>query len=177
MVWISWGYWWFFYTAPPFKFSARRGLGELSIGLLFGPVITMGTGFALTGIHSWGAFLVGIPLGLLTTAILWINQFPDTPSDIASGKVRLVATLGIRNSRWGYLALMVASFTTIIYLYASNIAGKGILIALLAIPGATYLSYKVFQDFEKRTLAQTCANTIYFQMLTGILMILGVLFI
>ena len=167
----------FFYTAPPFRLSSRRGLGELSIGLLFGPVITMGTSFALTGIHSWGAFLVGIPLGLLTTAILWINQFPDTPSDIASGKVHLVATLGIRNARWGYISLMVASFTTIIYLYASNIAGKGILIALLAIPGATYLSYKVFQDFEKRTLAKTCANTIYFQMLTGILMILGVLFI
>ena len=167
----------FFYTAPPFRFSARRGLGELSIGLLFGPVITMGTGFALTGMHSWNAFLIGIPVGLLTTSILWINQFPDTPSDIASGKVHLVATLGIRNARWGYITLMVASFTTLIYLYTSNITGEGILIALLAIPGATYLSYKVFQDFEKRALATTCANTIYFQMFTGILMILGVLFI
>ena len=58
-----------------------------------------------------------------------------------------------------------------------NITGEGILIALLAIPGATYLSYKVFQDFEKRALATTCANTIYLQMFTGILMILGVLFI
>ena len=47
----------FFYTAPPLKLSARRGLGELTIGLLFGPVLTMGTVYALTGIHSQAAFL------------------------------------------------------------------------------------------------------------------------
>ena len=78
-----------FYTAPPFRFSSRKGLGELSIGLLFGPIMTMGVVYALTGIHSLEAFYIGIPLGLLTTAILWVNQFPDTPSDIASGKIHL----------------------------------------------------------------------------------------
>tara|TARA_B100000029_G_scaffold516539_1_gene630682 strand:+ start:12288 stop:13625 length:1338 start_codon:yes stop_codon:yes gene_type:complete len=166
----------FCYTAPPFRLSGRRGLGELSIGLLFGPVLTMGTVFALTGVHSWEAFVVGIPIGLLTTAILWINQFPDTPSDIASGKVHLVATLGIRNARWGYIALMITSFITTIYLYSSDITSKGILLSLLAIPGAVFLSYKVFHDYEKRKLSSTCAKTIYFQMLTGILMTLGILF-
>ena len=78
-----------FYTAPPFRFSSRKGLGELSIGLLFGPIMTMGVVYALTGIHSLEAFYIGIPLGLLTTAILWVNQFPDTPSDIASASASI----------------------------------------------------------------------------------------
>ncbi len=166
-----------FYTAPPFKLSARRGLGELSIGLLFGPVLTMGTVFALTGVHSWSAFWLGIPVGLLTTAILWLNQFPDTPSDIATGKVHLVATLGTRNARWGYLALMAGSFAALTMLYTSEIVATGALLGLAALPGAVYLTLKVFQDYEKRTLAKTCANTIYFQMVAGTLMILGISFL
>ena len=167
----------FFYTAPPFKLAARRGLGEVSIGLLFGPILTMGAVFALTGVHSWDAFLLGIPVGLLTTAILWINQFPDTPSDIATGKIHLVATLGIRNARWGYLGLMAGCFTAIYLLFSSGILSQGALLGMLALPGAVYLTYKVFQDFDKRGLATTCANTIYFQMATGLMMILGISFL
>ena len=167
----------FFYTAPPFKLAARRGLGEVSIGLLFGPILTMGAVFALTGVHSWDAFLLGIPMGLLTTAILWINQFPDTPSDIATGKIHLVATLGIRNARWGYLGLMAGSFLAMYLLFTYDIVLQGALLGMLAAPGAVYLTYKVFQDFEKRELATTCANTIYFQMAAGTLMILGISFL
>ncbi|MBH30846.1 MAG: hypothetical protein CMG71_02510 [Candidatus Marinimicrobia bacterium] len=166
-----------FYSSPPFKLSARRGLGELSIGLLFGPVMTMGTVFALTGIHNWSAFWLGIPVGLLTTAILWVNQFPDTPSDIATGKVHLVATLGTKNARWGYFALMAGSFVALTVLHTYQIVAPGALLGLVALPGAAYLTFKVFQDYEKRTLAKTCANTIYFQMVTGTLMILGISFL
>lgn len=166
-----------FYTAPPFKLSARRGLGELAIGLLFGPVMTMGTVFALTGVHSWNAFFLGIPMGLLTTAILWVNQFPDTPTDIATGKVHLVAALGTKNARWGYLALMLGSFVVTYMLFNSGVVAQGALLAMIAAPGALYLSYKVFQDFEKRELAATCANTIYFHMTAGTLMILGISFL
>ena len=165
-----------FYTAPPFRFSSRKGLGELSIGLLFGPIMTMGVVYALTGIHSLEAFYIGIPLGLLTTAILWVNQFPDTPSDIASGKIHLVATLGIKNARWGYLALLMSSFLTIYFLFSKGVLPTGSLIMMYSIPLGIYLTKKVFDDFEKRELATTCANTIYFHMLAGILLIIGISF-
>ncbi|GIS53265.1 hypothetical protein Ct9H90mP29_03070 [bacterium] len=33
----------FFYTAPPFRFSSRKGLGELLIGLNFGPLMVAGS--------------------------------------------------------------------------------------------------------------------------------------
>ena len=164
----------FFYTAPPLKLSARRGLGELTIGLLFGPVLTMGTVYALTGIHSQAAFLVGIPVGLLTISILWVNEFPDVPSDIATGKVHLVAALGIKNARWGYLTLMAACFVVIYLLYQNGVVNQGALLSLIVLPAAAYLTYRVFSDYDKRELAKTCANTIYFQMVAGLLLILGI---
>ena len=85
----------YFYTAPPLRLAARKGLGELLIGLNFGPLATAGTVYALTGNISAADFLVGIPIGLLTTAILWINQFPDEDSDRATGKINLVPAGGI----------------------------------------------------------------------------------
>ncbi len=166
----------YFYTAPPLKLSSRKGLGELSIGLLFGPVLTMGTVYAMTGIHSWEAFLIGIPLGLLTTAILWINQFPDTPSDIATGKVHLVAALGLTNARWGYLLLMVGAFSSLLILYLTEVVTVGSMLAMLALPVSAWLTYRLFEDYQSRDLVKTNINTIYLQMATGLLMIIGVQF-
>ena len=76
----------YFYTAPPLRLVSRKGLGELSIFLAFGPLLTLGTGFAiLNGDMSYeyitNCILLGLPIGLLTTNILLINQFPDMISD------------------------------------------------------------------------------------------------
>ena len=53
-----------FYTAPPFKFSSRKGLGELLIGLNFGPLMVAGSALVQTGKLLPEAFLVsGTSLG------------------------------------------------------------------------------------------------------------------
>jgi 1,4-dihydroxy-2-naphthoate polyprenyltransferase len=54
----------YYYTAPPLRLAARKGLGELIVGLNFGPLMTAGTVFALTGQLSWMAFFIGLPIGL-----------------------------------------------------------------------------------------------------------------
>ena len=163
----------YFYTAPPLRLVARNGLGELSIGLLFGPVLTMGTVYAFTGTHSFDAFLIGIPLGLLTTSILWINEFPDTPSDIATGKNHLVATLGIENARWGYLILMLLAYTSSILLAINNVMAMSTLIVLISAPWAAWLTYRLFQDYQSRDLVTTNISTIALQAIAGILLIIG----
>ena len=56
------------------------------------------------------AALIGIPIGLLTLAILWVNEFPDAPSDLATGKKHRVATLGTRQARRGYAVLCLGPF-------------------------------------------------------------------
>ena len=163
----------YFYTAPPLRLTARKGLGELTIGLLFGPVMTMGVVYAFSGVHSFEAFLIGIPLGLLTTAILWINEFPDTPTDIATGKVHLVAALGIEQARYGYLALMVGAFASTLILALSGTMSTGTLLALLAAPLAAWLTSNLFRDYQSRELVKTNVNTIALQGITGLLLIIG----
>ena len=163
----------YFYTGYPLRLVARKGMGELLIGLNYGPLMTMGTVFAMTGIHSWNAFLFGIPLGLLTTAILWINQFPDRASDKIAGKNHLVVVLGLEKASWGYLILMVSAFSSIFVLYNLNIVQQGALLSMLALPVALFFSYKVITEYDTRELSIANWGTIGIHSVTGILIILG----
>ena len=86
-----------------FRLVSRRGLGELTIFLTFGPLLTLGAAFAIfdgdliSSEHFINCLLLGIPMGLLTTNILLIrNQFPDAESDKMTGKNHLVVTFGKR---------------------------------------------------------------------------------
>ncbi|MGA9117335.1 MAG: UbiA family prenyltransferase [Bacteroidota bacterium] len=90
----------YFYTAPPIRLVARRGLGELFIGLAFGPLITAGVVYTVTGSTEllWSSLLLGAPVGLLTANILVINQVPDAEADASTGKNHLVVTLGKENT-------------------------------------------------------------------------------
>ena len=38
----------FFYTAKPIRLSGRKGLGELTIYLCFGPLLTVGSAIAMS---------------------------------------------------------------------------------------------------------------------------------
>ena len=103
----------YFYTARPLRLVARRGLGELAIFLAFGPLLTLGTGYAISaetiGFLSNEFYMLlslGVPFGFLTTNILYINQFPDAESDAKTGKNHLVVTLGKKAARWGYLVIL-----------------------------------------------------------------------
>lgn len=87
----------FFYHAPPLRL-AYRGLGELAVGVCYGPLIVAGTYVVQRGTLPVSVFLLGAPLGLVIAAFLWINEFPDYDADRASGKRNLVVRLGRRRA-------------------------------------------------------------------------------
>jgi 1,4-dihydroxy-2-naphthoate octaprenyltransferase len=105
----------YFYTAPPLKF-AYRGLGELDIFLNLGPVPVVAAYYVQTGtLDGWMPVAVAsLPVGLLMTALLWINQFPDAPSDGEAGKRTLVVRLGTARARWFYYALTTAAYLSVL---------------------------------------------------------------
>jgi 1,4-dihydroxy-2-naphthoate octaprenyltransferase len=90
-----------------------RGLGEFTIFLAFGPVLTLGAYYALTGRVTPEGFYMGLPLAFLITAILWINEFPDLEADTTADKDHLVARLGLKRSRQVYAGLMLAPFLSL----------------------------------------------------------------
>jgi 1,4-dihydroxy-2-naphthoate octaprenyltransferase len=150
----------------------RSGPGELIIGLNFGPLATAGTVYALTGSVSFSDFLIGIPIGLLTTAILWINQFPDEISDRETGKINLVVLLGKRRARWGYLSLLALAFGLLFYWLALPLST---LLILASIPLAVYAGRIAIREYDQRSLIRANAATIQLHLAFGLLLVVGLL--
>ncbi|MFH1016564.1 MAG: prenyltransferase [Pseudomonadota bacterium] len=163
----------YFYTAPPLRLVARKGVGEFLIGLNFGVLVAAGTAYVLSGSLSAADFWIGVPIGLLTVAILWINQFPDAASDEATGKNHLVVVLGKRKARWGYVALLGAAFVVQAGMVAYGLLSAGGLLPLITLPLALYAARVMFLSYRDRSLARGCAATIKLQLLFGILSAAG----
>ena len=155
----------YFYTARPLRLVARRGLGELAIFLAFGPLLVLGTGYAISAetidflsSEFYMLLSIGVPFGLLTTNILYINQFPDAVSDAKTGKNHLVVTFGKKAARWGYLIVLSLAFYSSIYLnnllnVHENFNSDVFLIgnALLYLFGLS-IFMKLLNNYDKREL-------------------------
>jgi 1,4-dihydroxy-2-naphthoate octaprenyltransferase len=163
------------YTAPPLRLIARRGLGELLIGVAFGPLLSVGAVAAVTGSIDPIAALLGIPVGLLTTAILWINEFPDAPSDALAGKTHLVVTIGTSAARWGYVALIAVAFGTLAALVALGALAPTALLALITLPLAIRSTYILFREYRSRALVRANVGTIILQGAFGFTLACGIL--
>jgi 1,4-dihydroxy-2-naphthoate octaprenyltransferase len=166
----------YFYTAPPLRLAARRGLGELLVGLNFGPLAAAGAVYALTGQVTGADFLVGLPVGLLTTAILWINQFPDEESDRKAGKINLVVVLGKQRARWGYLLLVAAAFGLTLYGLVTGVFPLGAALILGGLPLAWQAGRIAMREYDQRSLVRANAATIQLHLLAGVLLAAGLLF-
>jgi 1,4-dihydroxy-2-naphthoate octaprenyltransferase len=100
----------FFYHAPPVKLS-YRGLGEVAVGLCYGPLIACGTYLVQRGRVSSEILFASVPLGLLIAAFLWINEFPDYSADLRADKRTLVVRLGRPRSAVVFAGLVGAALT------------------------------------------------------------------
>mgnify|MGYP006075618835 FL=1 len=162
-----------FYTAPPFKFSSRKGLGELLIGLNFGPLMVAGSALVQTGKLLPEAFLVGIPIGLLIAAVVYVNEFPDHDSDKQTGKKTLIVVFGPEKARVGYVSLVVGAFLSIIALVLSERLPSESLISLLAAYFGFRAIQTLYKHYNSRLLEPANWGTIIMHNVTGLLLIIG----
>ena len=162
-----------FYTAPPFRFSSRKGLGELLIGLNFGPLMVAGSTLVQTGKIIPEAFLAGIPLGLLIAAVVYINEFPDYDSDKATGKNTLIVVFGPEKARVGYVALVTGAFLSIVFLVLNGTFPSLILITLLASYFGMTSIQTLYKYYNNRLLEPANWGTIIMHSLTGLLRFMG----
>ena len=162
-----------FYTAPPFRFSSRKGLGELLIGLNFGPLMVAGSTLVQTGQLLPEAFLAGIPLGFLLAAVDYINELPDHDSDKATDKNTLIVVLGPEKARVGYVALVSGAFLSIVLLVLNGTFPSSILIALLASYFGLTSIQTLYKYYNDRLLEPANWGTIIMHSLTGLLLFAG----
>ncbi len=103
------------YTGGPRPYG-YEGLGEVFVFLFFGIVAVAGSFFVQVTHLDWEAFALAVPVGLLASAILIVNNVRDIDSDRRAGKRTLAVRLGRGRTRGlfagvVYLAYVLAPVT------------------------------------------------------------------
>ena len=89
------------------------GLGEVAVFVFFGVVATVGSAYVHLEAVSGLAVLASIPVGLLATALLVVNNLRDIPTDAAAGKRTLAVRLGDPSTRVLYVACVAGAFAVV----------------------------------------------------------------
>ena len=121
-------------------------------GLGFGPLMVMGTHFALTGEYTWTALLASLIPFFLVSNLLLLNQFPDVEADRTIGRKNLPVVIGRRVSSLIYSLFLGLAYLMIMLGAYSHQMPKGCLIGLitifLAVP-AGIGAYKHAENIER----------------------------
>jgi len=114
--------WWLFPLLLIAGFSAyfynvylsRWWVGELFAGLNFGPLLVLGSYFVQTGRYSWEALVASLAPGILTSNLLFLNEFPDREADQKGGRRHLVISLGKKDASYLFVILLATSYLCIL---------------------------------------------------------------
>lgn len=105
------------YTGGPYPL-AYHGLGDVFAFLFFGVIAVMGTAYIFTHEFTALSFIASLPVALLVTAIIVINNLRDIPTDTAAGKRTFAVMIGDRNTRTEYTICVLGAFVFLIVLAA-----------------------------------------------------------
>jgi 1,4-dihydroxy-2-naphthoate octaprenyltransferase len=89
-------------------------LCAIAPGLGFGPLMVLGTYFALTGHYSLAAGLASLVPGFLVSNLLLLNQFPDVEADASVSRRHYPISIGLAKSSLIYTALVLAAYLALI---------------------------------------------------------------
>ena len=166
----------FFYTGRPigFKYIA---LGDIIIFLMYGPAITTGTFYALTGTFNFHVLYASVPLGLLVTGILQANNLRDLIHDKNANIKTLATVFGQGFAKAEYLFLIIGAYVVVIALIAFRILSPWSLLVLLSLPPAikNMNSIKGVKVEDTAKIAMLDAHTAQLTLMFGVLLSISVL--
>lgn len=149
------------------------GFGELAVFVFFGLVATIGSYFVQSATINWQVFLLSIPVGCLSCAILVLNNLRDLPKDKMVSKNTLAVLLGDKKTRIFYVILLVSSQLLSVILSIIDIK---LLATLICIPLTFNLSKRILSGVSGVELISVLARTASLQLLLSIITA-GALFI
>lgn len=114
----------------------------------------MGTYYVQVEELTLHSFLVSVPMGALSCAILTMNNIRDRELDAAAGKKTLAVRVGDRAARYGFILLLLLAFLTPLAL-----GSWWILLTFLALPFAFILAKGVLSGTSGLDLIPFLART------------------
>ncbi|PWK10268.1 1,4-dihydroxy-2-naphthoate octaprenyltransferase [Tumebacillus permanentifrigoris] len=150
-----------------------HALGEVTMFLLSGPLVTLGTYYAMVKIAYAYVLLSGVPYGLLAMAVTHVHNLRDIRHDRMIGKRTLASTLPQRPANRLFYLLLLFAYVIPLLLWVMDVMPALSLLPLLTIPLAIRIIRTVRPTTEPVELNMAFGLTALLELLFGILQVFG----
>jgi 1,4-dihydroxy-2-naphthoate octaprenyltransferase len=137
-----------------------RGFGEISVFIFFGIVATVGSFYVQTEKITLMSFIVAIPMGALSCAILTVNNIRDLDKDKFAGKRTFAVRVGDSKARRIYVSLLILAHIAAVATFI-----PATLLTLIATPLTFTLSKLVLSQASGASLIPALSRTGKLQLL------------
>jgi len=162
------------YTGGPRPYG-YEGLGELFVFLFFGIVAVAGSYFVQVRHLDWEAFALAVPVGLIASGILVVNNVRDIDTDRRAGKRTLAVRLGRGRTRIMFAVMIYVAFLLTPVTWAFGPLGPWLLLPWLSVPVAARVVRVVRNRTDGLSLNGALAQTGMLQLLFCALLAAGLL--
>jgi 1,4-dihydroxy-2-naphthoate octaprenyltransferase len=164
----------YFYSARPFTL-ARRGLGDIMVFLAMGVLTTWGAYYVQIARWDWLVFAASVPVGLLVTAILNMNNVRDYQEDRQVQKMTLPVRFGQTFGIWYHTCLLMGSYVIVTLLVLLDRLPVWSLLAWLTFPLAFLNVRGVLTAIDRKAFILGMKRTSQLHLIFGVAFALGLL--
>jgi 1,4-dihydroxy-2-naphthoate octaprenyltransferase len=160
------------YVGGPVPYG-YRGLGEVFVFVFFGLIATTGSRYVHDMTAPLSAWLLAIPVGMLVTAILVVNNYRDIATDAAAGKRTLAVILGRKRTRFLFAWLVYGAYPLIVVFAMAGWTPQTTMFAALLAPFAVGPVRIVYAKTGGLALIRALKLTARLHLWTGVVLAFG----
>ena len=160
------------YTGGPWPLG-YHGLGDLCVFVFFGLVGVAGSYYVQTHELTAQALAAAVPIGLLVTNILVVNNLRDLDSDRAVNKRTLAVRIGAGATRGEFTICVYASFAVPPLMAIAGLAGDWFWLPWLSVPLALSLVREVQTVRSAPAFLPLLVHTVRLNLVYGLLFALS----
>jgi 1,4-dihydroxy-2-naphthoate octaprenyltransferase len=158
------------YTGPPFKYK-YVALGELSVFLMWGPVMVTGAYFVQRQDFSREVLLVSLPFGVLVALVLLANNLRDIDHDHSKGITTLAMTIGPQRGWQLYAGLVVLAYLAVTEMSLFGPLSIWSLLVLISLP----LAVGLLKQMKRHPPIDADARTAKLDTAFGVLLVISLI--
>ena len=126
------------YTGGPYPLG-YNGLGDVFVFIFFGLIAVTGTYYVQALEWSMASLIASVPVGLLSVAILIVNNYRDIDTDVKAGKRTLAVRMGRKGTQIQYILALLLAYVVPVIQFAVNTANPWVLLPVISGPLAVKL--------------------------------------
>lgn len=162
------------YTGGPYPL-AYNGLGDIAVFIFFGLIAVTGSSYLQSGSLDGLAIAAAVPIGLLITGILVINNLRDIHTDARANKRTLAVKMGEQATRYQYIAFLIIAWLFPLGMWLSDATGPWVMLSWVSLPLGVVLIRMVGGGLSGRPLNAVLKRTGLMLLLYGIPLATGLL--